>query len=122
MVLVIGVIDSSGCKHYIHVFFSVNFRMPGIVVVMPDPDGEATEQCVSLADFYDPKFWKSTHPAVNHNNLHECRSFLLCTSTLSGKDTPPTMNQIFATSLTLCKKKTNGGIRRRLRFPEREDL
>ena len=65
----IRVIDADGGQHSIYMFFSVNVRLPGIVVVMPDPDGEVAKQCVSIIDFYDPRFWRSEHQAVNHNDI-----------------------------------------------------
>ena len=67
--IVVSVFDAAGTVQYIYVFFSVNPRMPGVVVLMPDPDGQTAAQCVSLVDFYDPKFWRSRHSAVNHNDL-----------------------------------------------------
>lgn len=53
---------------WMHVFFSRNQRMPGIVCVMPDPRGRSRETCVLIADFYDPRCWRVTLPAVNHND------------------------------------------------------
>lgn len=71
--IVLSVIDGSGNAQSIYVFFSVNLRMPGIVVLMPDPDAETAQQCVTIVDFYDPRFWRSSHPAVNHNSLASYR-------------------------------------------------
>jgi len=72
--LAVCVIDSSGSKHFIYVFFSVNFRLPGIVIIMPDPDGETTKQCVSLVDFYDPAFWRFNGHIVKWTRRTTCVS------------------------------------------------
>lgn len=66
--IVLSVIDASGNAQSIYVFFSVNLCMPGIVVLMPDPDAETAQQCVTIVDFYDPRFWRSSYPYVNHNS------------------------------------------------------
>lgn len=72
--LAMCVVDPSGNQYHMYVFFSVNVRMPGVVVVMPDPEGDTTEQCVSIVDFYDPQYWRSHVPAVNHNDLGAFRA------------------------------------------------
>lgn len=73
--LAVCVVDPAGSKQYIYIFFSVNFRLPGIVALMPDPDGDVPQQCVSIADFYDPRYWCAQHPAVNHNDICAFRRF-----------------------------------------------
>ena len=59
-----------GCR-WVHIFFSQNLQRPGVVVVMPDPDGQIENQCVSILDFYDTNYWRSEVPAVNHNNIDD---------------------------------------------------
>lgn len=53
---------------WMHVFFSRNPRMPGIVCVMPDPSARNRVTRVLIADFYDPRCWRASLPAVNHND------------------------------------------------------